>query len=140
MNVCKICDNQRHINWRKNNPERVRELSKLQRERNPEKMRGFVSKYAKSHPEGARKRCKKWAKHNKEKISAHGAVAYAIMIGSIKRQSCFCGKYAHAHHEDYSKKLEVVWLCPIHHKARHMELLKTPLTKVLVRENKKNMI
>jgi hypothetical protein len=27
-----------------------------------------------------------------------------------------------AHHEDYSRPLDVVWLCPTHHKARHREM------------------
>lgn len=35
-----------------------------------------------------------------------------------------CGAKAHAHHEDYDKPLEVVWLCPIHHKQRHREMKK----------------
>jgi hypothetical protein len=34
-----------------------------------------------------------------------------------------CGsKKVHGHHEDYNKPLEVHWLCPKHHKARHKEM------------------
>ena len=42
----------------------------------------------------------------------------------IKRPCEICGikKSVHAHHEDYSKPLEVIWLCPSHHKERHKKL------------------
>lgn len=30
----------------------------------------------------------------------------------------------HAHHEDYTKPLEVNWLCPLHHVERHLQLKK----------------
>jgi hypothetical protein len=35
-----------------------------------------------------------------------------------------CGSVigVHAHHDDYSKPLDVMWLCPLHHKERHKEL------------------
>ena len=33
-----------------------------------------------------------------------------------------CGAGAQAHHEDYLKPLDVRWLCPVHHRQRHMEL------------------
>ena len=41
------------------------------------------------------------------------------------RPCCVCGKpNAHGHHEDYTKFLEVVWLCRKHHAERHHELWK----------------
>jgi transcriptional regulator with XRE-family HTH domain len=49
----------------------------------------------------------------------------AIERGELVRQPCEkCGstKRIHAHHEDYAKPLEVVWLCPGHHVRRHYEM------------------
>ena len=48
---------------------------------------------------------------------AYGAVAYAIRTGNLITPSiCSCcpatNKRLHAHHEDYNKPLEVVWVCP----------------------------
>ena len=44
--------------------------------------------------------------------------------GRIKRQPCMvCGeKTVQGHHEDYSKPLQVMWLCHKHHCERHSEL------------------
>lgn len=53
---------------------------------------------------------------------AHNAVARAIANGKLKREPCqMCGteKFVHAHHDDYTKPLEVMWLCAQHHAARH---------------------
>ena len=121
---CKDCDNRRHKLWRKNHPGHSAKMSKLQRVRNPEKMRMFVREYQKKHPREAWARVKKWREKNVYKTSAHKKVYYAIKTGKLVRENCFCGKKAHAHHEDYSKPLEVLWLCAVHHKKRHAELLK----------------
>lgn len=57
---------------------------------------------------------------NKVKRRARRKVEYEIFMGRIKRKSCKkCGKKAHAHHEDYLKPLEIIWLCPKHHKEVH---------------------
>lgn len=42
-----------------------------------------------------------------------------IKRGKVRRERCFCGEPAEAHHEDYSKPLDVIWLCRAHHLARH---------------------
>lgn len=64
-----------------------------------------------------------WKARNPEKRKAHVIVSNAIRDGRIERRPCErCGKKAHAHHDDYSKPLDVVWLCPVHHVARHKEL------------------
>lgn len=58
----------------------------------------------------------KFAKKNR--IAA--VVWSKVYRAKLKKEKCFCGeKEVHAHHDDYSKPLEVMWLCRIHHKERH---------------------
>lgn len=51
----------------------------------------------------------------------------ALKAGQITHKACqVCGlSKAQAHHEDYSKPFDVVWLCREHHGARHRELNET---------------
>lgn len=73
---------------------------------------------------GARTFDEPWTKRNKHKLRAHKAVWKALKSGALNRLPCArCGcNNAHAHHEDYSKPLEVMWLCRKHHMERHREL------------------
>jgi hypothetical protein len=60
-----------------------------------------------------------------EKYTARNIVNAAIRDGKLKVQPCERCGYGigvHAHHEDYSKPLEVVWLCRRHHGERHREI------------------
>jgi hypothetical protein len=57
-----------------------------------------------------------------EKNSAYLKVYRAIKKGVLVREACFCGNKAEAHHDDYSKPLDVVWLCKRHHEDRHKQL------------------
>ena len=52
---------------------------------------------------------------------AHHLVFKAIKAGKLRQQPCeVCSaKTAYAHHNDYSKPLEVRWLCPLHHIQWH---------------------
>ncbi len=55
-----------------------------------------------------------------EKYAAHAILGRAVRSGKVKPQPCIkCGKKAQAHHEDYSKPLDVMWLCPAHHMEQH---------------------
>jgi len=53
-----------------------------------------------------------------EKIRAREAVKKAIKSGKLEKGVCvFCGSEdVQGHHEDYSKPLEVTWLCLKHHR------------------------
>lgn len=56
------------------------------------------------------------------KTKARLMVRYAINEGKLIRLPCEkCGEKEgiHAHHPDYSKPLDVLWLCPKHHKEWH---------------------
>jgi hypothetical protein len=66
-----------------------------------------------------------WESKNPEKRSAHREVEYAIKTGKLFRQPCErCGEAerVQAHHDDYSKPFEIMWLCQRHHRERHREL------------------
>jgi len=67
---------------------------------------------------------REWDQRNKQKRRAHKIVETALLSGKIIRESCArCGdRDSQAHHEDYSRPLDLVWLCPKHHKERHREL------------------
>jgi DNA-binding PadR family transcriptional regulator len=62
-----------------------------------------------------------WRKRNPIKKAASTAVNNAVRDGRLTRQPCeICGKdKAHAHHDDYSKPLDVRWLCTKHHAEWH---------------------
>lgn len=60
---------------------------------------------------------------NPEKNKARQIVSNAIRYGKLKKQPCeICGEKAQAHHEDYSKPLEIKWLCFKHHRESHGQL------------------
>ncbi len=71
-----------------------------------------------------RKAHKAWEERNKHKKYAHGCVAKALKSGKLTRQPCeICNEpRVQAHHDDYSKPLDVKWLCIKHHAERHVEL------------------
>lgn len=62
-----------------------------------------------------------WQKRNPEKRKAHHAVSNAIRDGKLVKGPCEkCGSTkVQAHHDDYSKPLEVRWLCIKDHNAEH---------------------
>jgi hypothetical protein len=66
-----------------------------------------------------------WRPKNREKQAAHKAIWKAIRSGELVRpDACgMCGKKCkpHGHHADYTKQLEVVWVCPKCHKELHAQ-------------------
>ncbi len=58
------------------------------------------------------------------KIAAQRKVAYEVSKGTLTAKPCAkCGeeKKTHAHHADYSKKLDIQWLCAACHSQWHVE-------------------
>ena len=67
-------------------------------------------------------------KHRKihhQRVYARSKAAYALSTGKMIRKPCeVCGNpKSQAHHDDYTKPLDVVFLCFRHHRERHGQLL-----------------
>ncbi len=93
---CKACKETTTINWRRANQEKNRVQQNIR-----------VEKYNKNHPE-----------RPKARVTANNAVR----DGKIEQQPCEvidCTEKAEKHHEDYSKPLDVRWLCKKHHTLLH---------------------
>lgn len=60
----------------------------------------------------------KWEATYPERKQAHRTVQYAVKTGVLKKLPCEkCGNpKSEGHHPDYSKPLEVVWVCRLHHR------------------------
>lgn len=65
------------------------------------------------------------AKYRNEKPEwkfARNVLYAAVRDKKLLPQPCFvCGDKAEAHHTDYSRPLDVVWLCDQHHKQVHAQ-------------------
>lgn len=73
----------------------------------------------------SRRSAMRWARQYPERRQAHKAVAKARKDGIlVKPSTCeWCVEPAAiAHHEDYSKPLQVIWLCDKCHSRRHRRL------------------
>ena len=93
--------------------------------------RKALKKRIANYPENKAKKLiitRKYRASNPEKAYAHGAVNGAKNRGTLKpKPRCErCGNKTplSGHHEDYSKPLEVIWLCSTCHAQRHIELAK----------------
>ena len=63
---------------------------------------------------------KAYRQRNKKKLAAHNAVSKAVLRKGLIPHPCWvCGEKAEAHHPDYDRPLDVVWLCQPHHKQAH---------------------
>ena len=96
------------------------------RERNKERYRNYKRHYAKKpeqHEYSAERRLLDRTLFP-EKVAAINKLNNAMRYHKIEKQPCeVCGDpNTHAHHNDYSKPLEVRWLCPRHHAQVHKRL------------------
>lgn len=111
LNKCKECTKSDANKHRSDNLEKIRAY---------DRERGKLAHRIKQRIEVTRA----WRAEDKRRQKAHSAVSAAIRNGRIQRQPCIrCGEVKSlAHHEDYDKPLEVMWLCQPCHKQRHKEL------------------
>jgi hypothetical protein len=105
LNKCKVCTKEDVAKHRASNLEKIRAYDRARGNRQPVT---YLAEYAKANP---------------EKRAAHVAVGNAVRDGKlIKPDQCSeCDSTFHieGHHDDYSKPLEVRWLCSACHKQHH---------------------
>jgi ribosomal protein S27AE len=111
LNKCKECTKKDTSQYYRDNIEHYREYERKRNQR----------------PDRKRKKLRymrKRRKNNSQKYKARCKVNNAIRDGRLERQPCeICGKKkVHAHHDDYSKPLDVRWLCEKHHNIEHGKL------------------
>jgi hypothetical protein len=73
------------------------------------------------------KTAREWNAKHPEAYKAHYLVTNAVRDGRLQRLPClFCGaEKVHGHHRDYSKPLDVIWLCPKCHHRLHANFPET---------------
>lgn len=107
LNKCKICAKNDVSKHRLENIDSIRQY---------DRQRGKL----KNRREKAALLISKWRLENPQRRAAHIAVGNAVRDGRLIPWPCMlCGNKAEAHHPDYSRPLDVVWLCPPHHKQAH---------------------
>ena len=107
------------------------EASRRYRARHRERLRPKWREKMKGKPRYTSRESKvEWEKRNPEKIHAHRVLNGYVRRGQVLRPTTCeeCGKdpglnkagrsLIHGHHEDYSKPMEVLWLCVDCHRRR----------------------
>jgi len=112
-----------HKEYRKANPERMRAYERKRKKRTPEQERQrYVAKMKKLHGED-------WVPSSErpkdpidlEKQRNREKYKTALKRGKLVKTPCMvCGESeVEGHHPDYSRPLDVVWLCRKHHMEIH---------------------
>lgn len=108
--TCGPCESQMAVDWAR---------------RNRERKRASNNRYIAARSGERAARTAAWRTNHPEKWRAHQAVQTALRNGTLTKRPCeVCGSTVriHGHHDDYSKPLEVIWLCHSHHMERHAML------------------
>ena len=118
--TCKVCSNSRH----RGDYNKDKLASRLKYRNCYWRNREEIRKRDKLRPRGY---FRAWYLANLEKNLARGKLRYQIKIGKIIRPTV-CSRCnetkdpIHAHHVDYSKPFDVVWLCRQCHELEHHPL------------------
>lgn len=127
---CKECIKKRQRKYYNKNKEKIKDYVKEWQKKNPHKEKEYREKHAEKQAEyyrnwyklKGRKRAKdyflymrQWRKDNPEACKAQRLAKMAVRLGFLKIplfcETCKKKRKILAHHKDYSKPLEVIWLC-----------------------------
>lgn len=146
LNVCKECTRARIGKHRQDNIKKIKEYdrnrpnkkervekTKLRRawikENDPKKddqYEGKKKEWTNANKDRVAEYKDNWIKNNPEKRRAHHILNNAIRGGKIIKPTscskCDNSNRIHGHHNDYSKPLNVIWLCASCHKQLHRDL------------------
>jgi len=116
--MCRDCHSEYHRAYhQENKSKRTPEITAWQKQ-NRDKVRATAARWSENHP---------------DRVSARNKVANELKYGRLVKTPCVhCGstKRVQGHHPDYTKPLEVIWLCQSCHAAEHLRLRTTAETTV----------
>jgi len=121
MGKCKVCHRLNIKQARERNAEYYKEFDR-NRANLPHRVQARAE-YAQTEKgkEAHKRSVKRWQGTHPNRKAASNILNNAIRDGKVFRLPCFiCGGKAHAHHPDYDRPLDVVWLCPKHHREAHV--------------------
>ena len=129
---CKECAKKRARQYRLDNLEKVREYDRNRPNRieRCEKQKEYKARMRVENPEKFDKIFheirKRYRQKNRDKKKAEDKLDYAILHNKIIRpdECSVCHKKCipHGHHFDYTKPLEVIWVCPACHSKIHKQI------------------
>lgn len=126
LSACKVCRSQK---------KKTEKYSDIETSR--EKGKEIMRKFRHNNPEKCKETHKKWRQKNKEKYNVKDFVRRAIKSGKLHKpklcEFCFQPKPLQGHHEDYSKPLDVKWLCAGCHKSWHRWKIIFNTTKKIIK-------
>ena len=121
---CKACKNAYQKEWREKNADYVHETDRIRRrtEEHREYSRQYEARMCVSNPSFRAARSRKQRARDADKNRVRNLTSRAIARGILTRQPCErCGhEKTQAHHDDYSRPLDVRWLCRRCHAAYHV--------------------
>lgn len=136
---CKVCIRERTRLNRKNKLEYYREYDRNRpnKKERAKKVSEYKNRLRNENPEKFdsifHKARQNYRKNHHDKYLAHEKLQYALDTGKIVRPSecSVCGVKCtpQGHHYDYTKPLDVIWLCTKCHSKVHVELRKKERSK-----------
>ncbi len=120
---CRACNQTACSQYRKRNREKVDAYNRAYRLAHPGWAKEVSKKSYRNNRQAYLNRVKKYKTDNPEKKRAHNLIHSAVLLGKLSPpsqcESCGVKAKLDAHHEDYSKPMEVRWLCRFCHRKEH---------------------
>ena len=120
LNKCKLCVRSRVAKYAEDHSDYYKSYEQ-KRAMLPQRVEAR-KRYAKTEQgkQAIQRAQKKYKQNYPMRDFARNAVNNALRDGKIQKLPCFiCGEIAEAHHPDYSRPLDVMWLCNSHHREVH---------------------
>ena len=115
--MCRVCS----AEYQKARRERLNASKPEEWKKKTQDMSGYMKAWRESHPGYMTQAKREWWQKNRDKLKVKDTLRYAIKTGKVVKLPCQeCGSQdSQAHHPDYSKPLDVIWLCREHHMEIH---------------------